>query len=149
MAKFKNALVPRATNTRKENLPMTTFGPGTSFSGSLRFRDTLRIQGAFKGTIEATGALIVDKGALVDADTISVTSLTVLGTVIGAIHAVDKVEMMAGSVVRGDVQASRLRIADGVLFEGQCAMTGVDENVEIFARPSEEIKAELLRGTQN
>jgi cytoskeletal protein CcmA (bactofilin family) len=47
--------------------------------------------------------------------------------------------------VQGDVIAARLRIADGVLFEGQCSMTSVDKEVEIFSRPIEEIKAELLR----
>jgi hypothetical protein len=48
-------------------------------------------------------------------------------------------------VVRGDVETARLRIADGVLFEGQCSMTGVDEDIEIFSRPTEDIKSELLR----
>jgi hypothetical protein len=32
-----------------------------------------------------------------------------------------------------------------VLFDGQCSMTGVDKDVEIFSRPTEEIKAELQR----
>ena len=121
------------------------FGKATSFSGILKFKTTLRIQGKFKGTIEATGALIVDKDATVEADRITVSSLTVFGSVSGAIHAVDKIDMMSGSQVRGDVRAARLRIADGVLFEGQCSMTGVDREVEIFSRPIEEIKADFQR----
>ena len=121
------------------------FGKGTSFNGVLKFKTTLRIQGRFKGTIEATGALIVDKDATVEADRITVSSLTVFGSVSGAIYAVDKIDMMSGSQVRGDVKAARLRIADGVLFEGQCSMTGVDREVEIFSRPIEEIKAEFQR----
>jgi cytoskeletal protein CcmA (bactofilin family) len=47
--------------------------------------------------------------------------------------------------VKGDLSAARLRIADGVLFEGQCSMAGLDKDVEIFSRPTEEIKAELQR----
>lgn len=129
---------------RGEAGTVTVFGAGTSFEGVLRFKETLHIRGKFKGTIEATGALIVEKGALVETDRISVTSLTVAGTVSGAVRALDKVEMMSGSVVRGDVVTSRLRIADGVLFDGSCAMTGVEEDVEIFARPTAEIKSELL-----
>jgi cytoskeletal protein CcmA (bactofilin family) len=54
--------------------------------------------------------------------------------------------MLQGAEVRGDLSAARLRIADGVLFEGQCSMTGVDKEVEIFSRPTEEIKTELRRG---
>ncbi|MDR1047150.1 MAG: polymer-forming cytoskeletal protein [Treponema sp.] len=129
-----------------ENSPVVILGNTTNFDGVLRFKETLRIQGKFRGSIEATGALIVDKGAYVEANPISVSSLTVYGTVIGAVHAVDKIDMMSGAVVHGDVKAARLRIADGVQFDGQCSMTGLDRSeVEIFSRPTAEIKTELQR----
>ena len=121
------------------------FGSSTSFNGHLSFKEPLCIQGRFKGTIHASGDLIVDKGAVVDADHISVASLFVYGTVLGAVHAVDKIDLFQGAEVRGDLTAARLRIADGVLFEGQCSMTGISKDVEIFSRPTEEIKAELQR----
>jgi cytoskeletal protein CcmA (bactofilin family) len=134
-----------AKTGRKDGGRVVILGDRTSFSGFLRFKDTLRIQGKFKGTIEAAGDLIVDRGAVVEADHITVESLTVYGTVIGAIHAIDKIDMLSGAEVRGDCVAARLRIADEVFFEGQCSMTGVDKEVEIFSRPTEEIKAELQR----
>ena len=131
---------------KKGNSPrLVIFGNATSFNGFLRFRESLCIRGKFKGTIEASGDLIVDKGAVVEADQISVASLIVYGTVIGAVHAMDKIDMLPGAEVRGDLSAARLRIADGVLFEGQCSMTGISKDVEIFSRPTEEIKAELQR----
>ncbi|MDR2482284.1 MAG: polymer-forming cytoskeletal protein [Treponema sp.] len=132
---------------RKDSPPTVVLGTTTVFNGFLRFKETLCIRGKFTGTIETTGegALIVDKGAVVEVDHLSVTSLTVHGTVIGAVQAVDKVDMMSGAEVRGDISAARLRIADGVLFEGKCSMTGVDKEVEIFSRPTEEIKQELRR----
>ena len=123
---------------------VVTLGPLTSFNGILKFHETLRVQGKFKGTIEASGAMVVDKDAVVNADRITVSSLTVFGTVIGDVYAMDKVDMMSGAKVQGDVTAARLRIADGVLFDGQCSMIGVDKDVEIFSRPTEEIKAELV-----
>jgi cytoskeletal protein CcmA (bactofilin family) len=137
-------MMPKQETRRRES-SVVTFGKQTNFSGRLKFQETLLVQGKFKGTIEASGALIVDKDAVVNADRIAVSSLTVYGTVIGNINAVDKVDMMSGARVQGDVIAARLRIADGVLFEGQCSMTSVDKEVEIFSRPVEEIKAELLR----
>jgi len=130
---------------KKKDSKFVVFGPGTAFSGYLKFKETLCIKGRFQGTIEASGALIVDKGAVVETDHISVASLIVHGTVIGEINALDKVDMLGGAEVRGDIRAARLRIADGVFFEGQCSMTGMDKDVEIFSRPTEEIKAELLR----
>jgi cytoskeletal protein CcmA (bactofilin family) len=129
----------------KKGSKVIVFGDTVNLDGFLRFKETLCLQGKFRGTIEATGALIVDKGASVDADHISVSSLTVHGSVSGQVRAVDKVDMLSGSQVRGDVAASRLRIADGVLFEGQCSMTGTEREVEIFSRPTEDIKADLQR----
>ena len=134
--------------TKSKKPSVVTFGKQTSFNGVLKFQETLLVQGQFKGTIEASGALIVDRDAVVDADKINVSSLTVYGTVIGEVHALDKVDMMSGAKVDGDVTAARLRIADGVLFTGQCNMTGIDKEIEIFSRPVEEIKAELMRAGQ-
>jgi cytoskeletal protein CcmA (bactofilin family) len=130
---------------KKDGSAVVVLGEGTSFNGFLRFKQTLRIQGKFKGTIEASGSLIVDKGAVVEANHIFVSSLTVYGTVIGAVRAQDKIDMFTGAEVRGDVTAARLRIADGVIFEGQCGMTGTEKEVEIFSRPTGEIKADLRR----
>ncbi|MDR2517491.1 MAG: polymer-forming cytoskeletal protein [Spirochaetaceae bacterium] len=124
-----------------------TFGSGTNFNGVLHFSETLCIQGKFTGTIEARGALIVDRGAVVEADHIAVNSLTVYGTVSGAVNAVDKIDMMSGAQVHGDVMAARLRIADEVLFEGRCTMVQTEDEVDIFSRSTEEIKAELRAGT--
>jgi len=135
----------RVDGKKKDSSQMVIFGASTSFNGLLIFKESLCIQGKFKGTIQATGDLIVDKGAVVEADHISVASLVVYGTVVGAVHAVDKVDLLPGAEVRGDLTAARLRIADGVLFEGQCSMTGISKDVEIFSRPTEEIKAELQR----
>jgi len=130
---------------KKDKNEVVVLGRTTNFNGFLKFAATLRIQGSFKGTIEASGDLIVDKDAVVDADHITVNSLTVFGNISGAVNAYNKVDMMAGAKVHGDVSAARLRIADGVLFEGKCKMTNTDKDVEIFHRPTEEIKADLLR----
>lgn len=135
----------RNTNKKKTS-NVVILGKTTSFTGILKFESTLRIQGSFRGTIDAVGELIVDKDAVIDADYITVSSLTVYGSVKGTVQASDKVDMMSGARIVGDVSAARLRIADGVLFEGRCKMTNVDKDIEIFHRPVEEIKAELQRG---
>ncbi len=131
---------------KKKEADIVVLGRTTSFTGILKFNSTLRIQGNFRGTIDASGDLIVDKDALVEADHITVNALIVHGSISGTVQALDKVDMMSGAKVRGDVSAARLRIADGVLFEGKCKMTNVEKEVEIFNRPIEEIKTELQRG---
>jgi len=137
--------MPKREGRKKDNSQIVVLGKTTSFTGILKFDTTLRIQGSFRGTIDAAGALIVDKDAVVEADHITVSSLTVYGSISGTVQALDKVDMMTGAKVHGDVSAARLRIADGVLFDGKCRMTSVDKDIEIFHRPTEEIKAELQR----
>jgi len=135
----------RREGKKKDKTEIVVLGKTTSFTGLLKFATALRIQGNFRGTIDATGDLIVDKEAVIDADHITVRSLTVYGNISGTVHAQDKVDMMSGAKVQGDVSAARLRIADGVLFEGKCKMTNVEKDIEIFHRPTEEIKADLQR----
>ncbi|MDR2965398.1 MAG: polymer-forming cytoskeletal protein [Treponema sp.] len=130
---------------KKSKANVVVLGKTTSFTGILKFDSALKIQGNFRGTIEAKGDLIVDKDATVNADHVTVSSLTVYGNISGTVYAMDKVDMMTGAKVYGDVSAAKLRIADGVLFEGKCKMTNVEKDVEIFHRPTEEIKADLQR----
>ena len=139
--------MPKRDGRKKDKSEVVVLGKTTSFTGVLKFETTLRIQGNFKGTIDAAGDLIVDKDAVVEADNITVGSLTIFGSISGTVQAVNKVDMMAGAKVQGDVSAAKLRIADGVLFEGKCKMTTIDKDrdIEIFHRPTEEIKADLQR----
>lgn len=128
---------------RREELRETVFGEGTRFEGHLRFRDPLRIRGTFSGTIEATGPLTVDAGAVVEVDHLAASSVVVAGTVKGDVRAVDRVDMLSGAVVKGDVSAARLRIADGVLFEGGCFMTNEGVDIDIFSGSVAELKDSL------
>lgn len=133
--------------SRKPQLRIVTLSDTTSLKGVLRFKETLCIRGKFNGTISANpGNLIVDKGAVVEADSIDVTNITVHGTVEAPVRAEDKIDLYGGAKVHGDLVAGRLRIADGVIFEGKCSMIDADKDIEIFARPTAEIKAELRRG---
>jgi cytoskeletal protein CcmA (bactofilin family) len=100
----------------------TTLGAETSLSGTLRFKESLRIRGKFEGEIDATGRLYIDQEALVTAKNIRATSVVVGGTVHGDIEAVDRIEMLASAKVYGNVRTAHLRIADGVIFEGACEM---------------------------
>jgi len=137
--------MPKRETKKRDKTGTVVLGRTTSFTGVLKFNTTLKIQGSFRGTIDAKGDLIVDKEAVVDADYITVNSLTVFGSISGTVQALNKVDMMSGAKVQGDVSAARLRIADGVLFEGKCKMTNVEKDIEIFHRPVEEIKMDLQR----
>jgi cytoskeletal protein CcmA (bactofilin family) len=125
---------------KRKNIGTVVLAKTTFFDGVLRFSQPVCIQGKFTGSIDATGELVVDKDASVEAERISVSSLTVYGTVSGDIYALNKVDICAGADVTGDISARKLRIAEGVHYEGQCTMVDADKEIDIFSKTQEELK---------
>ena len=121
---------------RKDEAPTliaTTLGKETSFSGVLRFKDSLRIRGKFEGEIDSLGKLVIDGDAVVNARRIRASSVIVGGVVHGDIEAVERLEMLPSAKVYGNVRTSKLRIADGVVFEGKCEMIRDPSSFDPFA----------------
>ena len=111
----------------------------------MKFSEDLHIQGTFSGAIDAQGFLLIEKGAVCKTQYIRAASIVIEGTVYGSLTAADKIEMKVGSVVHGDVHAARIKIADGVSFEGAVHMirdnAGVDGN--LFSMHPEQLKQKL------
>lgn len=122
----------------------TYFGQETEFDGVLEFSDSLVIAGKFHGTIKATGDLEIEKTAVCSVDDMSIKSLIVSGKVNGNIHASDRIEFCSGSVVSGDLDTPRLRIADDVEYEGQVTMLEENTEKDLFAQASVEFKNALV-----
>jgi len=131
--------MPRQSSIKNEAEATTTLGPTTSFSGSLHFDTSVMIRGTFEGDIDAKGVLYIDEGATINVGRIRAMSVIVAGSVRGDIEAVDKVEFRSSAQVRGNVRTARLRIADGVLFEGRCEMVHDGEAFDPFARKAEPV----------
>lgn len=123
---------------------VTVLGRETEFNGTIEFTDNLVITGKFNGSIKASGDLEVDKTAICQVDSINANSVIVFGKVTGNINADAKIEICSGSSVKGDLKASRLRIADNVDFEGQVEMLDSVSDVDLFSIASKEFKDSLL-----
>jgi cytoskeletal protein CcmA (bactofilin family) len=126
--------------SRKDEAPLfiaTTLGKETSFSGILRFNDSLRISGKFEGEIDSLGKLFIDSEAVVNARRIRASSVVIGGVVHGDIEAADRLEMLPSAKVYGNVRTSKLRIADGVIFEGKCEMIRDPSSFDPFAPPKQ------------
>jgi cytoskeletal protein CcmA (bactofilin family) len=120
----------------------TTLGKETVFKGKMRFSESLKIDGNFEGDIESSGFLYVEDGAVVKAD-IKVRAVIVGGVVKGNIDASEKLEMLSTGQVFGNVRTSKLRIADGVVFEGKCEMIKSDSEIDIFSETVESLKEKV------
>lgn len=117
----------------------TTLGKATVFNGTMRFSNSLKIDGHFEGRIESPGFLYVEDGAVVKAE-IKVGSIVIGGVIHGNIEATEKLEMLATGQVYGNIKTRKLRIADGVVFEGKCEMIKNPESIDIFNKPVDKLK---------
>lgn len=94
------------------------FGPQVAFNGRLQFDGTLRIDGRLEGQIHTTGTLEVgESGEL--RGLITVGTLINGGRIAGTVVAMDRVRLLASSVLVGTVQAPLLAIEEGARFQGQ------------------------------
>lgn len=116
----------------------TTLGEDTEFSGTLKFGNSLTIQGRFKGDLTSPGHLIVGAPGQVRAE-IKVGSLTVEGKITGNIKAKDLVDLRSTAEVFGDINASKIKIEEGVVFVGKAEIKPKDSKSEPL--PKDEDKA--------
>jgi cytoskeletal protein CcmA (bactofilin family) len=96
---------------------------GTEFRGEISFKDTLRIDGKFEGSIRSGRLLIIGETADVNAD-IDVGSVSVRGGLRGNVHARDRIELHQSARCQCNLDTKVLVVAEGALFEGSCAMQG-------------------------
>lgn len=101
----------------------TMLGVGSHFSGKLTFEGTVRIDGIYEGEIVSDDKLIIGPEAKVQAE-IRVGTVIVQGSVKGNIECRQALHLVAPARVFGNITTPTLTIAEGVVFEGQCKMTG-------------------------
>jgi len=99
----------------------TVIGADSHFKGELSFEKTAKIIGRFDGTIDGKGELLLDQNAQCEAD-VNAASVNVDGNIKGNVTAKDTVRLNANGTVRGDITASKMVMAEGAAFYGQCAV---------------------------
>jgi cytoskeletal protein CcmA (bactofilin family) len=98
---------------------------GSEFEGKLSFRDTVRIDGRFRGEIASENTLIVGESGEIQAS-IRSTTIVISGTVEGDVSAGQKVVLHKTARVTGNVETSCLVMEDGAILNGQVKMGSPD-----------------------
>jgi cytoskeletal protein CcmA (bactofilin family) len=96
----------------------TILGPQTSFDGHLKCEGGVRVEGEAKGSISATGNIIVGKAANVAAD-LQGRDVLVSGRVEGRIVAQGQLAILASGQVNGDVEVGSILIEEGGVLNGK------------------------------
>ena len=94
---------------------------GSEFEGKLVFKDTVRIDGRFRGEISSENTLIVGETGEIEASIRSKT-VAVSGSVTGDIIAATKVVLHKTARVSGNITTGSLVVEDGAEIDGSIKM---------------------------
>jgi cytoskeletal protein CcmA (bactofilin family) len=120
---------PRAAepSRTKDMSPIVNIGQSIFISGELSGNEDLTIEGRVEGRIELRDHnLVIGPKGKIQAE-IHAKTVTVHGEVTGNIRGDDRVEITNGGMVKGDIHAPRIVVADGARFKGTVDMEKANE----------------------
>lgn len=94
---------------------------GTSIQGEIKCESNIRIDGAFVGTIQTKGRLVVGPTGRVEGE-VTCQNSEIEGTVKGKMLVQQLLALKATSTVEGDIVTDKLSIEPGANFTGNCNM---------------------------
>src|SRR6201985_3312671 len=97
-------------------------GAGTTMKGDITSNGDLRIDGTLVGNIHCSAKVIIGANGNVQGD-INGQQADILGKVTGTIKVKDLLQLKGGSILNGNIQATKLQIEPTANFNGQCHMT--------------------------
>ena len=100
----------------------TILSEDIEFTGVLNFEKPFLIRGKLSGDISATGLLVVDENAVVEAN-IKASRVVIRGSVKGDVAAAEKVEITVSGKLLGNITAPEIYMESGCVFNGRCTMT--------------------------
>lgn len=117
----KKETMPIVSNKAGENVIETIIGTGVVFNGKVSGSATIRIDGTLIGDTEITGLVIVGESGKIKGNVTS-DRLLIAGQLEGQVKASERVEIVSGGRLVGDVQTASFIVADGSVFNGNCQM---------------------------
>ena len=127
----------------KEDLIVNSIiGEGTKFRGDFELNGLLRIDGAFEGTIESQGKVLVGRHGTAHSDRIEGRIIIIGGEVNGNLTASETITILATGSVNGDITTPRLIAEEGVRINGSIRIT---PSVHSGKSKSEEAELEEAR----
>ena len=106
----------------------TFIGANTEIKGSIKVKNSVRIDGVMEGDIIEADGVVVGENASVRAN-ISARIAVIGGKVTGNITAVHNIEILSKAQVHGNLHSAVLSIAEGAVIEGSCVALSDKEKV--------------------
>ena len=109
-----------ASSTVKKSEYQSFLDNGTSFEGTIRLTGLVRLDGEFRGEVDADGLVIGESGSV--HARLSVRWLVVHGSVTGEIAAKERVEVGPPGSIEGSVSTPKLTVHEGARINGKVEM---------------------------
>lgn len=119
---------------------------GSRINGQLTFQGAARIDGNVEGEVQCQGTLTIGESAEVRAK-IAGQVVVIRGRVEGNVTATEKIELVAPARLFGNIQAPRLVISEGVVFDGDCSM-GAPKQQKVGVANSQGVNVDKATGQQ-
>ena len=127
------AASPAAPRPARSVSPATSIDAGSELEGTLRCRETLRIDGRIKGEVHCEKNVIIGQAASVLAS-IDAAEVAIAGEVKGDISASRKITLEPTARVIGDLCTPGIVIEEGAKLEGRI-MIGAEEKAAQQQQP--------------
>jgi cytoskeletal protein CcmA (bactofilin family) len=101
---------------------VVTLGPRDTLQGRLDIHGDLKIAGNVEGELKASGDVVVDSSANVQAS-IEGANVSVRGQVNGNVTARKRLTLGGSGRLNGEVKVARLTVEDGATLNGNVTMT--------------------------
>jgi cytoskeletal protein CcmA (bactofilin family) len=121
----------------RDSLVNSIIGAGSAVDGDMDVDGLLRIDGDLRGSVRVTGKIVVGATGRVEAP-IRAKSAIIGGIVKGDVYVSERLRILTGGVVIGNIFAPRFEAEEGTVVHGDIAVTGrlegVDEDLRTFVR---------------
>ncbi len=105
------------------NLNATTIAQGSKVEGSISGTTPLRIEGELEGRVALDAVVTVAKSGVLRGE-VKADAVQISGKLIGNVTGRERVEVLAGGSLEGDVVSPRFVIIEGAFYKGQVEMRG-------------------------
>jgi cytoskeletal protein CcmA (bactofilin family) len=127
-------------------------GPGSALRGDIETEGLVRIDGFFSGSLRTTGTVVISREARC-CGPIRAKVIVVGGIVKGNLYSTERVDLLPGAVIVGDVFAPRLSTQENAVIHGDCRISGALADPEkalaaymdSHGRPAEGLAESMVR----
>jgi cytoskeletal protein CcmA (bactofilin family) len=121
----------------------TIVGPSVKIQGDLNSEGNIKIEGQVTGKVKTSQSVFIIPGAKISADVLAGNAI-IGGEVQGNLKISGHLILQNSAKILGDITCNVLRVEDGALFTGKCAMAGAVVEMPVNGKKGKHEKFEEI-----